>query len=181
MTPNSTSFGLIHRHDSVHIDFSCYYSQPHDMALSIKLKDRCVFWRSPFHLLENVGHATLFVSWSKEVAKKYNNSKFSLSSVKQEISSGQWNFSLSMMAYTDALRHEAIQANTSMQLDQRVWVEFKAEKVDDQMLSLVTESCWATSHYSPESSLRYDLIINGCAMETAFLVWLKLPLWIWAN
>lgn len=62
MTPNSTSFGLIHRHDSVHIDFSCYYSQPHDMALSIKLKDRCVFWRSPFHLLENVGHATLFVS-----------------------------------------------------------------------------------------------------------------------
>lgn len=181
MTPNSTSFGLIHRHDSVHIDFSCYYSQPHDMALSIKLKDRCVFWRSPFHLLENVGHVTLFVSWSKEVAKKYNNSKFSLSSVKQEISSGQWNFSLSIMAYTDALRHEAIQANTSMQLDQRVWVEFKAEKVDDQMLSLVTESCWATSQPSPESSLRYDLIINGCAMETAFLVWLKLPLWIWAN
>ncbi|XP_075886856.1 alpha-tectorin-like [Nelusetta ayraudi] len=123
MTPNSTSFGLIHRHDSVHIDFSCYYSQPHDMALSIKLKD---------------------------------------SSVKQEISSGQWNFSLSIMAYTDALRHEAIQANTSMQLDQRVWVEFKAEKVDDQMLSLVTESCWATSQPSPESSLRYDLIINGC-------------------
>lgn len=122
-----------------------------------------------------------FVSWSKEVAKKYNNSKFSLSSVKQEISSGQWNFSLSMMAYTDALRHEAIQANTSMQLDQRVWVEFKAEKVDDQMLSLVTESCWATSQPSPESSLRYDLIKNGCAMETAFLVWLKLPLWIWAN
>lgn len=71
MTPNSTSLGLIHRHDSVHIDFSCYYSQPHDMALSIKLKDRCVFWRSPFHLLENVGHATLFVPWSKEFAKKY--------------------------------------------------------------------------------------------------------------
>lgn len=77
-----------------------------------------------------------------------------------------------MMAYTDALLHEAIQANTSIQLDQRVWVEFKAEKLDDQMLSLVTESCWATNQPSPESGLRYDLIINGCAMEKkkSFLV-----------
>lgn len=75
-----------------------------------------------------------------------------------------------MMAYTDALRTEAIQPNTSIQLDQRVWVEFKAEKLDGQMLSLVTESCWATNQPSPESSLRYDLIINGCAMENAFFV-----------
>lgn len=123
LTPNSTSFGLIHRHDPVHIDFSCYYSQPHDMALSIKLKD---------------------------------------SSFKQEISSGQWNFSLSMVAYTDALRTQAIQPSSSIQLDERVWVEFKAENVDDQVLSLVTESCWATNEPSPESSLRYNLIIHGC-------------------
>lgn len=92
---------------------------------------------------------------------------FPLSSVKQEISSGQWNYSLSMMAYTDALRTEAIQPNSSIQLDQRVWVEFKAEKLDNEMLSLVTESCWATNHPSPQSGLRYDLIINGCTIQTA--------------
>lgn len=72
------------------------------------------------------------------------------------------------MAYTDALRTEAIQPYSSIQLDQRVWVEFKAEQVDDQTLSLVTESCWATNQPSPESSLRYDLVINGCAIKTAF-------------
>lgn len=74
-----------------------------------------------------------------------------------------------MMAYTDALRTEAIQPDSSIQLDQRVWVEFQAEKVDDEVLSLVTESCWATNQPSPESSLRYDLIIDGCAVQAAFL------------
>lgn len=42
MTRNSSLFGLINRHDPVHIDFSCYYSQPDIKSLAIKLKDRCV-------------------------------------------------------------------------------------------------------------------------------------------
>lgn len=42
MTQNSTMYGLITRHESVHIDFSCYYSQPDIESFAIKLKDRCV-------------------------------------------------------------------------------------------------------------------------------------------
>ncbi|KAK1875215.1 Alpha-tectorin [Dissostichus eleginoides] len=34
--------------------------------------------------------------------------------------------------------------------------------LDANMVAMVTDSCWATNQASPDDSLRYDLIINGC-------------------
>ncbi|XP_073330033.1 alpha-tectorin-like [Pagrus major] len=123
MTRNSSLFGLINRHDSVHIDFSCYYSQPDIKSLAIKLKD---------------------------------------SSVNRQITSGEWNYNLTMKLYTDFDRKVAIQSSTEINLDQKIWVELKTGGLDDTIVRVVTDSCWATNQPSPSGSLRYDLIIKGC-------------------
>ncbi|XP_042349986.1 alpha-tectorin-like [Plectropomus leopardus] len=123
MTRNISTFGLINRHSPVHIDFSCYYSQPDIKSLAIKLKH---------------------------------------SSVVQQITSGRWNYSLTMKAYTSADRMNAIEASTDIQLDEKIWVELKSEGLDEKMVALVTDSCWATDQPSPSEGLRYDLVIKGC-------------------
>uniref|UniRef100_A0A3B3TH83 Alpha-tectorin-like n=1 Tax=Poecilia latipinna TaxID=48699 RepID=A0A3B3TH83_9TELE len=42
MTQNISMFGLITRHDKVHMDFSCYYSQPDVKTLSIRFRQSSV-------------------------------------------------------------------------------------------------------------------------------------------
>ncbi|GAA6219139.1 alpha-tectorin-like [Lates japonicus] len=123
VTRNSSMFGLINRHSPVHIDFSCFYSQPDVKSLGITLKH---------------------------------------SSVIQQISSGEWNYSLTMKAYTSPDRMQAIQSNSDIALDEKIWVELKTDGLDGKMVVIVTDSCWATNQPSPSGSLRYDLIINGC-------------------
>lgn len=83
------------------------------------------------------------------------------SSVIQEISSGLWNYNLTMKAYTDSDRVEDIQSSTDIQLDEKIWVELKTDGLDEKMILVVTDSCWATNQPSPGGSLRYDLVING--------------------
>ncbi|XP_074481182.1 alpha-tectorin-like [Sebastes fasciatus] len=81
------------------------------------------------------------------------------SSVVQKIKSGVWNYTLIMSAYTDPGRMQHIKPDTEIQLNQMVWLELKAEELDDKMVAIVTDSCWATRcHSSP----RYDLVINKC-------------------
>ncbi|XP_074474149.1 pancreatic secretory granule membrane major glycoprotein GP2-like isoform X2 [Sebastes fasciatus] len=84
------------------------------------------------------------------------------SSVVQKIQSGVWNYTLIMSAYTDPSLTQLIKPNTEIQLNQTVWLELKEEELDDDMVAVVTDSCWATSQVSPNSSLRYDLVINKC-------------------
>ncbi|XP_067381086.1 alpha-tectorin-like [Channa argus] len=88
------------------------------------------------------------------------------SSVIQHITSGAWSYTLTMKAYTNAKRTQAVEPSTEVQLDQRIWVELKTDGLDDSLVAVVTDSCWATSEPSPSGSLRYDLIINGCANPT---------------
>ncbi|XP_067380906.1 alpha-tectorin-like isoform X2 [Channa argus] len=88
------------------------------------------------------------------------------SSVIQHITSGAWSYSLTMNVYNDAERTQAVDPSTAVQLDQRIWVELKTDGLDDSLVVVVTDSCWATSEPSPNGSLRYDLIINGCANPT---------------
>ncbi|XP_072322128.1 alpha-tectorin-like [Eucyclogobius newberryi] len=85
------------------------------------------------------------------------------SSVVQKIQAGAWNYSLSMKTYLDMGRTKPITQNTELQLDQRVWVELKATGLDSNLLSLVTESCWATKEPTFNASLRYNLIQNSCS------------------
>ncbi|XP_062245614.1 uncharacterized protein LOC133955001 [Platichthys flesus] len=84
------------------------------------------------------------------------------SSVTQQITSGRWIYNLTMKAFKDPSFKEALQLRTEMQLDEKLWVELRADGLDDKMVAVVTDSCWATDQPSPNGSLRYDLIIKGC-------------------
>ena len=83
------------------------------------------------------------------------------SSVIQQIVSGAWNYTLTMKAYTDADRTQAVESSTEIQLEETIWVELKTDGLDDKLVAVVTDSCWATNEPSPSEILRYDLIIGG--------------------
>lgn len=85
----------------------------------------------------------------------------SYSSVVTEIKSEQYNYTLLLNAYTDELLSSKVDSNTEVTLNQRVWVQLKAEDLDGSQLALVTDSCWATSQSDPNSNPRYNLLING--------------------
>ncbi|XP_062287338.1 uncharacterized protein LOC133992668 [Scomber scombrus] len=84
------------------------------------------------------------------------------SSVTQEIVSGAWVYTLTMKAYTDASRTQAVSSSTDILLEQTVWVELKTVGLDDKLVSVVTDSCWATNEKSSTAKLKYDLIVKGC-------------------
>ena len=82
------------------------------------------------------------------------------SSVVQQIVSGVWNYTLIMNTYTDPNLMNLIGLTTEIRLNQKIWVELKAEELDDKRVTLVIDSCWATNVRSPDANLRYDLIKN---------------------
>ncbi|XP_047457646.1 alpha-tectorin-like [Mugil cephalus] len=123
MTSAKSQGEVIHRHNQVAIDFSCFYGQPNVKTMSFRIKD---------------------------------------SSVIQQIVSGTWNYTLFMKAYTDADRTQPIESSTGIQLKQMVWVELETDGLDDKVITVVTDSCWATNQPSPNGNVRYNLIINGC-------------------
>ncbi|XP_041821676.1 uncharacterized protein LOC121626984 [Chelmon rostratus] len=82
------------------------------------------------------------------------------SSVIEKITSGTWNYTLTMKAYTDGGRTQAVDSNTEVQLNQQIWVELETDGLDDGLVALVTDSCWAADQ---AESLRYNLIVDGCA------------------
>ncbi|KAF3836000.1 hypothetical protein F7725_028558 [Dissostichus mawsoni] len=87
---------------------------------------------------------------------------FSCLSVVQELTSGEWNYTLQMSTYLDQNLLYVVKPETELLLNQRIWLELKTEGLDGNRVSIVTDSCWATSQPSPSDSLRYDLINNGC-------------------
>ncbi|XP_033992900.1 IgGFc-binding protein-like [Trematomus bernacchii] len=84
------------------------------------------------------------------------------SSVVQQLVSGVWNYTLTMKAFSDAGLLQPVGPNTEILLNQKVWLQLEAGGLDSNMVAMVTDSCWATNQASPDSNLRYDLIINGC-------------------
>lgn len=80
------------------------------------------------------------------------------SSVVQVITSGRWNYTLTMRTYTDAGLTQAVDQSTDVLVNQQIWVQLDAEGLDGNQLALVTDSCWATDQPSATASLRYDLI-----------------------
>ncbi|XP_055081039.1 uncharacterized protein LOC129456634 [Periophthalmus magnuspinnatus] len=85
------------------------------------------------------------------------------SSVVQTIVSGVWSYNLTMKAYLDWSRTLPILPETILHLDQTVWVQLNTSGLDYTLVSVVTESCWATRNPQPNSTPRYDLVIHGCA------------------
>uniref|UniRef100_A0A669CMI4 ZP domain-containing protein n=1 Tax=Oreochromis niloticus TaxID=8128 RepID=A0A669CMI4_ORENI len=64
---------------------------------------------------------------------------------------------------SSSLPSTTVESSTEVQLNQEIWVELKTDGLDGDMVVVVTDSCWATDQPSPDSTPRYDLIINGCA------------------
>lgn len=83
------------------------------------------------------------------------------SSVTQHIASGVWNYTVVMSAYSDPARTQLISPTTEIKLNQRVWVELKAEGLDEDSVAIVIESCWATDRPATNGSVSYNLISNG--------------------
>ncbi|XP_053190748.1 uncharacterized protein LOC128374504 [Scomber japonicus] len=88
--------------------------------------------------------------------------KIKSSSVTQTIVSGPWEYTLTMNAFTDASRTQAVSSSTEILLDQTIWMELKTAGLDDTLVAVVTDSCWATKEKSPAAKLKYDLIKSGC-------------------
>ncbi|CAI5660852.1 unnamed protein product [Oreochromis niloticus] len=85
------------------------------------------------------------------------------SSVIRHLTSGVWDYTLTMKAFTDAGRTRAVESSTELQLNQKIWVELKTDGLDGNWVVVVTDSCWATDQPPANSTPRYNLIINGCA------------------
>lgn len=83
------------------------------------------------------------------------------SSVVLQIVSGAWNYTLTMAAYTDGGLQNRVESSTEIQLNQKVWLQLKTEGLDGDLVAIVTDSCWATTQPSTDSSPRYDLVIAG--------------------
>nr|XP_057938323.1 alpha-tectorin-like [Doryrhamphus excisus] len=80
----------------------------------------------------------------------------------QQVVSESWNYTLKMTAYKDAQHRQPIMSDKDVQLNERIWVELMTYGLDDNLVSLVTNSCWATNGSSPNEGLRYDLVYDGC-------------------
>ncbi|KAE8277343.1 hypothetical protein D5F01_LYC24748 [Larimichthys crocea] len=85
------------------------------------------------------------------------------SSVIEEITSGAWNYTLTMKAYLDSSRTRLVESSTEVMLNQKIWVELETDGLGDGLVAVVTDSCWATNQKSPNGGLRHDLISSGCA------------------
>lgn len=66
-----------------------------------------------------------------------------------------------MKAYTDANRTQAVASNTEVRLNQKIWVELDADGLDESLVALVMDSCWATPLKSANASRKHYLIENG--------------------
>ncbi|XP_068441855.1 pancreatic secretory granule membrane major glycoprotein GP2-like [Clinocottus analis] len=84
------------------------------------------------------------------------------SSVVKEIVSGDWKYTLMMNAYADAGRTRLITKTTAVKLNQQIWVELKTTGLDGGMVSVVTDSCWATNEAKASSTVKYHLVKDGC-------------------
>uniref|UniRef100_A0A8C7ZKZ2 ZP domain-containing protein n=1 Tax=Oryzias sinensis TaxID=183150 RepID=A0A8C7ZKZ2_9TELE len=78
------------------------------------------------------------------------------------LESGEWHYSLTMKAYSDAAQTQLLGSNSDVRLNQKIWIVLETKR-NEEVVSVVTDFCWATSGNSPSSSPRYDLITDGCA------------------
>ncbi|XP_072288560.1 zona pellucida sperm-binding protein 2-like [Eucyclogobius newberryi] len=83
------------------------------------------------------------------------------SSVVQKIVSGAWSYNLSMKSYLDWARTRPILPETELQLDQTIWVQLDTSGLDHSLITLVTDSCWATSNSQSDSTPKYELVQHG--------------------
>uniref|UniRef100_A0AAV2MLV1 ZP domain-containing protein n=1 Tax=Knipowitschia caucasica TaxID=637954 RepID=A0AAV2MLV1_KNICA len=84
------------------------------------------------------------------------------SSVVQQLVSGSWSYNLTMKSFLDSAHTRPVLPQTDLGLDQTVWVQLSAAGLNPSLVSIVVDSCWATSHPQSNSTPKYDLVQQGC-------------------
>ncbi|XP_037542272.1 uncharacterized protein LOC119419012 [Nematolebias whitei] len=82
---------------------------------------------------------------------------------------GPWNYTLSIRAYIDDGCNKLVDSDTPIRLNQQVWVKLSTKWLDGDVLSLVTDHCWATDEPSPFAARSYDLVRNGCPADSSVI------------
>lgn len=73
------------------------------------------------------------------------------------VTTGIWDYVLTMKAYTDAQRTQEVTGDTKLKLSQRVWFALVANGLNDKV-ALVIQSCFATHEDSADADQKYYLI-----------------------
>lgn len=160
-TINNQESSTITRDNPVEIKISCAYPLPEDQTMGFKIKDKWVV-------------AVNFVMWSFERVGEHQTDEVfvccSCSSVVKEITTGAWNYKLTMKAYTDEHLTQAVGSSEDIELNEKIWVELNTEGLDDGFVALVTDSCWATNQESADGDQKHDLFKNGWDANTGVLL-----------
>ncbi|XP_049433967.1 alpha-tectorin-like isoform X1 [Epinephelus fuscoguttatus] len=77
------------------------------------------------------------------------------------VTTGIWDYVLTMKAYTDAQRTQEVTGDTKLKLSQRVWFALVANGLNDKV-ALVIQSCFATHEDSADADQKYYLISDRC-------------------
>uniref|UniRef100_A0A3B3CYR6 ZP domain-containing protein n=1 Tax=Oryzias melastigma TaxID=30732 RepID=A0A3B3CYR6_ORYME len=110
-------------------------------------------------------HDKVFIEFSCSHPKpQLQNVAFKIidNSVEVFLQSGEWKYTLTMKAYSDAAHTQLLDPKSDVRLNQKIWIDLETNGLNKDVVSVVTDSCWATSENSPNSVPRYDLIRDGC-------------------
>lgn len=83
------------------------------------------------------------------------------SEVSGVMTAGPWIYAVSMRAYVDDACTKPVERYTNLRLNERVWVKLETNGLDENVVAVVTDSCWATDEPSSTSSKKYYLIEKG--------------------
>lgn len=68
-------------------------------------------------------------------------------------------YRMRMVPYLDRLYHYPFTSlNASVEVDQRLYVDVRAEGIDGSQIATVLDSCWATPVDDADYHVRWDLI-----------------------
>ncbi|XP_042266311.1 alpha-tectorin-like isoform X1 [Thunnus maccoyii] len=80
----------------------------------------------------------------------------------QQILSGSWNYTLSLKMCADLACTQPLDFSKGVQMDETIYIHVETDGLDGNLISLVTDSCYATDEQSGGDGLKYDLVKDGC-------------------
>uniref|UniRef100_A0A3B3CR74 Uncharacterized protein n=1 Tax=Oryzias melastigma TaxID=30732 RepID=A0A3B3CR74_ORYME len=84
--------------------------------------------------------------------------------VRKKLPAGVGVYHMMMTPYQDAAFHYPFNSNTNIEMvvDERLYIEVRAEGVDQHQISTVLDSCWATPVNIANYPVRWNLIVEEC-------------------
>uniref|UniRef100_A0AAV2LBT4 ZP domain-containing protein n=1 Tax=Knipowitschia caucasica TaxID=637954 RepID=A0AAV2LBT4_KNICA len=94
------------------------------------------------------------------------------SAVKKTLPSGQGHYRVRIIPYQDADFQNPLgtTADVEMSLDEQLFIEVRAEGIDEHQLSIVMDRCWATPSQDAHDVLYHDLISQGCPADRSVTI-----------